>query len=700
MNEKVTQFSNFLERDFKANADQEKIKKMIQRNEKRLIVDVDDLRSHDRELCTMLLKRPGEYFPAFDKALKSIVNSNFNPHRMHYLHENEYYVGLSGSFGEHNVTPRTIGALNLGQVISMEGIITKCSLVRPKMVKSVHFCDKTKLFHQREYRDATSLGEYIPTSSTYPTEDDQGNALTTEFGYCTFLDHQMITVQEIPEKAPPGLLPRSLDVILEDDLVDSCKPGDRVNICGVYRSIGSTSAASASGTFRTLIVCKNVKMIDEEESTPALDEAEMAEIKRIGARSDITKLLSKSLAPSIFGHEHIKKALLLLLLGGMEKNLENGTHIRGDINILLLGDPSTAKSQFLRFILKLALLAIGTTGRGSSGVGLTAAVTHDKETGDRRLEAGAMVLADRGVVCIDEFDKMNDSDRVSIHEVMEQQTITIAKAGIHTSLNARCSVLAAANPTYGQYDESLEPHRNIRLPDSLLSRFDLLFVCLDKTDEETDRLLSTHVLKMHRDQVSESKGLFSKKGRSRKDDVLSIEFMKKYIFYAKTRVRPSLTLEASHVIVEAYAGLRNEDTERGTRKTLPVTARTLETLIRLSTAHAKSRLSSKVEKVDADAAIELLRFALFKEIKRKPKKRKIQKEKEKEIDESKIQDFKQRLDLIFSEQSTVDSSQLTSLLNMVPGTQFTEQEANHFLQLVESQKAVFIDPDTGLVYRM
>jgi DNA replication licensing factor MCM3 len=365
-------------------------------------------------------------------------------------------------------------------------------------------------------------------------------------------------------------------------------------------------------------------------------------------------MLSQSLAPSIYGHDYIKKAILLLLLGGQEKNLDNGTHLRGDINILMVGDPSTAKSQLLRFVLNTAPLAIATTGRGSSGVGLTAAVTQDKETGERRLEAGAMVLADRGVVCIDEFDKMSDVDRVAIHEVMEQQTVTIAKAGIHTSLNARCSVIAAANPIFGQYDIHKDPHRNIALPDSLLSRFDLLFVVTDDIEDARDRQISEHVLRMHRyRQPGTEEGapvredgaqllgvgldtdvdanrpteVYEKfnpmlhsgvtitvgRGASRRTEVLSIPFIKKYIQYAK-REKPILTKGAADHIVATYSALRNDELDAGTRRTSPITARTLETLIRLSTAHAKARLSKRVEQRDAEVAEQILRFALFKEV--------------------------------------------------------------------------------------
>ncbi len=483
--------------------------------------------------------------------------------------------------------------------------------------------------------------------------------LITEYGYCTYRDHQTISIQEMPERAPAGQLPRGVDVIMDDDLVDRVKPGDRIQLVGIYRSLGNRNASSGSSTFRTLILANNVILLSSKSgggiAQATITDTDIRNINKISKKKNVFELLSQSLAPSIYGHDHIKKAILLMLLGGMEKNLDNGTHLRGDINILMVGDPSTAKSQLLRFVLNTAPLAIATTGRGSSGVGLTAAVTTDKETGERRLEAGAMVLGDRGVVCIDEFDKMSDIDRVAIHEVMEQQTVTIAKAGIHTSLNARCSVIAAANPIYGQYDTHKDPHRNIALPDSLLSRFDLLFVVTDDIDDFRDRQISEHVLRMHRyrqpgteegapvrEQLNQTLGVgledeqdanqptnvyekfnimlhagvtvTTSRGTGRKVEVLSIPFIKKYIQYAKSRIKPVLTKGAADHIVATYSALRNDELEGNQRKTSPMTARTLETLIRLATAHAKARLSNRVEERDAIAAESILRFALFKEV--------------------------------------------------------------------------------------
>ena len=442
-----------------------------------------------------------------------------------------------------------------------------------------------------------------------------------------YKDHQTVTLQEMPERAPMGQLPRSVELVLDHDLVDKVKPGDRVQIVGVFRALATSSQgqSSTSGVFKTVILVNDVKILGRDSHGLVFTPNDVRTIRSLGKRKDILDILGRSVCPSIHGHEVIKKALALQLLSGCEKNLANGTHLRGDINILMVGDPSTAKSQLLRSAMGIAPLAVSTTGKGSSGVGLTAAVTSDPETKERRLEAGAMVLADRGLVCVDEFDKMGENDRVAIHEAMEQQTVTIAKAGLHASLNARCSVLAAANPVYGQYDRKRRIQENIGLPDSLLSRFDLLFVVLDQLDPESDRRIAAHVIRGHRfvnpagktghdsdyddddsseddEDVADAEKAHAIWQRSRydasntsgvrpgkedddphSDDVLQHEFLRKYLHFAKTRMKPVLTEEARECIAGRYAEMRSRQDER----TLPVTARSLETVIRLASAHAK-----------------------------------------------------------------------------------------------------------------
>ncbi|CAN1808534.1 DNA replication licensing factor MCM3 [Linum perenne] len=651
-------FLDFLDQNVYKN----EIKAMIDQRRRRLIVNISDLHSF-QDFGPRILKNPSEYIQPFCDAATDVARS-IEPQ---FLKEGEQvHVGFEGAFVSRRVSPRELLSEYIGSMVCVEGIVTKCSLVRPKVVKSVHFCPTTGDFTSREYRDITSnVG--LPTGSVYPTRDENGNLLVTEYGMCTYKDHQTLSVQEMPENSAPGQLPRTLDVIVEDDLVDSCKPGDRVAIVGVYKALAGKTKGSVNGVFRTVVVANNVCLLNKLANSPIYTADDIKNIKKIAERADVFDLLGNSLAPSIFGHSWIKKAVVLLMLGGVEKNLENGTHLRGDINMMMVGDPSVAKSQLLRAIINIAPLAISTTGRGSSGVGLTAAVTSDQETGERRLEAGAMVLADRGVVCIDEFDKMNDQDRVAIHEVMEQQTVTIAKAGIHASLNARCSVVAAANPIYGTYDRSLTPTKNIGLPDSLLSRFDLLFIVLDQMDPDIDRHISEHVLRMHRyrsaidsgEAAADARGTYAaeeeteadtsvfvkynrmlhgkKTDKTRKRDTLSINFLKKYIHYAKHRFQPKLTdevgyisyhiimllaklvnhsphsfgIQASEQIATTYAELRNSGTTTKTGGTLPITARTLETIIRLSAAHAKLKLSSQVTKIDVDAALKVLNFAIY-----------------------------------------------------------------------------------------
>ncbi|CAL5427500.1 unnamed protein product [Camellia sinensis] len=632
-------FRKFFDQDEWKDIYTHEIKNMMHHKRRRLILNISHFFAYEEgHLARRLLQNPGEYMQALSDAVTEFARS-LDPK---YLKEGEQVlVGFEGPFVSRRVTPRDLFSSFIGSMICVEGIVTKCSLVRPKVVRSVHFCPATKAFTNREYRDITSnMG--LPTGSVYPTRDETGNLLVTEYGLCKYKDHQTLSMQEVPENSAPGQLPRTVDVIVEDDMVDSCKPGDRVAIVGIYKALPGKSKGSVNGVFRTVLIANNVALLNKEANAPIYTPEDISNIKKVSERDDTFDLLANSLAPSIHGHAWIKKAVILLMLGGAEKNLKNGTHLRGDINMMMVGDPSVAKSQLLRAIMNIAPLAISTTGRGSSGVGLTAAVTSDQETGERRLEAGAMVLADRGVVCIDEFDKMNDQDRVAIHEVMEQQTVTIAKAGIHASLNARCSVVAAANPIYGTYDRSLTPTKNIGLPDSLLSRFDLLFIVLDQMDPDIDRRISEHVLRMHRYRsaidggqatfdgssrygreeeadagssvyVKYNRMLHGKRAeRGRKRDTLTIKFLKKYIHYAKHRIQPELTDEASDNIATAYAELRNASSNAKTGGgTLPITARTLETIIRLSTAHAKLKLSRQVLKSDVEAALKLLNFAIY-----------------------------------------------------------------------------------------
>merc|ERR1712150_15969 len=446
---------------------------------------------------------------------------------------------------------------------------------------------------------------------------------------------------------------------------DKCKPGDRVQIIGAYRCLPGKKAGHTTGIFRTIIIANNVRPLKKDVEV-MFSASDVAKIRKFSRTKKVFDILARSLAPSIHGHEYIKKAVLCMLLGGTEKILANGSRLRGDINILLIGDPSTAKSQMLRYVLCTAPRAVTTTGRGTTGDGLTAAVTADEESGERRLEAGAMVLADRGVVCIDEFDKMSDIDRTAIHEVMEQGRVTVAKAGIHAKLNARCSVLAAANPVYGRYDQYKPPMENIGMQDSLLSRFDLLFIVLDEMEPENDRRISDHVLRIHMyrspqeqdgDPLPISVGaemLSTDDPNNENEDenketpiweennkmlqgsqdakrVLNIKFLKKYVQVAKI-LKPVLSRDAANCIAEEYAKLRcmDQETAGNVARTTPVTARTLETLIRLATAHAKARLSRTISLKDAEVAIELVQFAYFKKVEERKKRKRAESDSEDE----------------------------------------------------------------------
>ena len=647
-----------ISRYFNTESVQSSIQDAIKKNLSRITIDINRMRESDPSLVKMVLKSPLKIIPLMERRIdeiaKTFKSEKEQSNTIQTQKEEKLHLNLQGMLGTHLVSPRGLTADLTNQYVGVQGIVTRISQVRSKLVYSVHYCEETKKGNIKEYNDQMKIQE---SSNTYgqpingnfeigkasgfmnnaiPTRDINHNPLTLEYGHSKFKDNQTILLQEPPERTPIGQLPRAIEVVLEGDLVDKVKPGDRIQVNGIFKTI-STMSTNTNGSVKTVLIGTNVQELNNDVQQNEFTGEDLKRIKELAKQKDVFDVLANSIAPGIYGHQNIKKALVLQLLGGNETNLEDGTHLRGDINILMIGDPSTAKSQFLRYMLNVAPNAINTTGKGSTGVGLTAAVVVDKDIGERHLEAGAMVLGDRGIVCIDEFDKMNEVDRVAIHEVMEQQTVTIAKAGIHVSLNARCSVLAAANPIYGQYLPDVSASRNIGFPDSLLSRFDLCFVVLDEHSSELDRKISERVIDNHmytidatkfgdesEDKVIEPEikleenkktTMYEKKNpNSRKDNknILTRDFLRKYIHYAKSKINPILTKEATEYISTSWSKLREMSIEDDNkRKVIPVTVRTLESLIRLSTAFAKARLSQKVEKKDAEQAFDLLLNTIF-----------------------------------------------------------------------------------------
>ncbi|VDN17529.1 unnamed protein product [Gongylonema pulchrum] len=571
------EYLNFLDDSGAEKVYMQKFEEMIKDNGSRVVINLVDLRKKLPERAFSLLKNFVPEILCLQQAAKDYV-SRLDPQ---YGKSCDVSVGFEGTFGDRHVNPRTLKSYFLGNMVCCEGIVTKCSALRPKVIRSVHYCPATKKTFERRYTDLTSY-EAFPSSNVYPTEDENKNPLETEYGLCTYRDHQTFSMQELPEDAPPGQLPRTVDIVADDDLADSCKPGDRVRVIGLYRCLPNKQNGYSSGSFRSIIISNNVQLLSKEMQ-PNFLPADIKNIRKMSRQRNIFDLLARSLAPSICGHDEVKKAILCLLLGGNEKVLQNGSHIRGDINILLIGDPSVAKSQLLRYVLHTAPRAIATTGRGSSGVGLTAAVTTDIDTGERRLEAGAMVLADRGI--------MSDIDRTAIHEVMEQGR------------------------------------------DSLLSRFDLIFVLMDEHDAERDNKVAEHILKLHQYRTpGEADGAVLPMGTAVEsltsfdadEEVTMTEVCEKNKDWCAVKERfvfgiPKLTEAASSYISECYAELRSFDTSKTDReRTMPVTVRQLETLIRLATAMAKARLGKNVERSDARKAFQLLHYACFKE---KPKER-------------------------------------------------------------------------------
>jgi len=595
----VAQWQKFFEEHCKSDIETVAIEYPEKRS---LYVDFWDIDKADSKLTDLIFNQPYKAMFNAEEALKEIDVATENQLRLHFR--------VTNIPDTKKIIIRHIRANHLGKFSAIEGLVKKRTEVRPKLQIAAFQCSKCSAVIRIEQE------EDILKEPSECYEDQGGCGRVSSFKLLTslsqFIDSQKIELQENPEGLRGGAQPERISVYLEDDLVGEIAPGDRVLVNGILNS-----KSRRRGTYRLTAFDKTMDANSVEHQEMAFEEVEVTpedekEILKISKDPELYSKMVESIAPTIYGMDIEKEAIVLQLFGGIVKELPDGTRIRGDIHTLFVGDPGTAKSQMLSYMSKLAPRSVYVSGKASSAAGLTAAAVRDEfGEGQWTLEAGALVLADMGVACVDEIDKMEETDRSSMHQAMEQQEISVAKAGINATLKSRCAILAAANPKLGRFDEFLPMHEQINMPPALISRFDLIFSILDKPNRATDTELAAHILRTHRagemnENISRSKtSKISKKERDRLMQnivpTIAPEFLRKYVAYAKRNIFPVMVPEALELIKNYYVDFRNSSEDSVT-----FTPRQLEAFVRLAEASARLRLSQEVTVDDAKRSIYII----------------------------------------------------------------------------------------------
>eukprot|EP00792_Barthelona_sp_PAP020_P012118 TRINITY_DN657_c0_g1_i1.p1 TRINITY_DN657_c0_g1~~TRINITY_DN657_c0_g1_i1.p1 ORF type:complete len:735 (+),score=169.63 TRINITY_DN657_c0_g1_i1:61-2265(+) len=551
-----------------------------------LEIDCQDLFEFDADLYLKLVQFPYHIFSVVDDLINNelIANNSSTP-----------IAALFYNLREHTLM-RSLKPQILNRYVSIQGMVTRVSRITPEPRVVFFECANRCGFSDQLSGNA---GVFHP-----PKECPRCravNSLKPVYNRSFYDALQIIQVQEAPEQLPDGATPHTVIVHAYNQMVETVVPGDRVLLTGIFKASGmriNAKMRTQRSVFATYIDALHIrkdtqrKIFNDENMNFDVDKVQ--QYYALSRRSDCYEILTRNLAPSIFGHDDVKKGLLCQLFGAVRKEL-TGIKVRPEINILLVGDPGTAKSQLLQHVHQLSPRGIYTSGKGSSAVGLTAYVTKDQDTGEHVLESGALVLSDLGICCIDEFDKASKQTTTILHEAMEQGTISVAKAGIIATLNARTSILAAANPIESKYNPRLSVSENINMIPTLLSRFDLVYLILDVPDEEEDRRLAKHIVSLFYDEREESIS-----------DNFDVEFLAEYISYARQKINPKLTPEAAEVLRDGYVDLRGVGKQSGA---ITATLRQLESLIRIAESLARMEYQEEVTREHVKEAIRLMKSA-------------------------------------------------------------------------------------------